>query len=121
VPELADIVRRIEENDGGIWEKVLSLDGARFEVKLACNSQRLQRIFLNQLSWRPRVVRGDGVRLHGTTRKQMPNELKEIVDICSNDDKFIDRVAVWSTGKFDIVFTCAGGGLDEEPLLKDVS
>lgn len=115
-PELMDVIECIKHNDNGLWEKVAALDGARFEIKFCCNSQRLQRVLLAQESWRIRTMKSMTRPVVG----QMPGELAGIVDFCEDDAAFSNRVSVWSKGKFDIIFICAGGGLDKQPLLRDV-
>lgn len=103
--ELDDIVMTLER-DRDVWKKIVALAGSRFRVRCCCNSEKCQRIRVEQESGG-----GGGFaeqELHGSAPNQMPNEVKQILQVCRTNPALIAQVEAYNRSRFDLVFRCAG-------------
>lgn len=103
--ELDDIIATLERGDWGTWKKIVALDGSAFVVQCCCNSEKCQRIRTVQTSGRRAVVMEE---MDGPDPKQMPIEIKKILDVCRTNATLQNQVIAYNRSRFDLVFTCAG-------------
>lgn len=104
--ELDDIVATLERGDWGVWKKIEALEGSRFRVRCCCNSEKCQRIKIEQESGR-----GGGfveTEMEGPAPNQMPSEVKQILDACRTNPVLRKQVSAYNRSRFDLVFKCAG-------------
>lgn len=113
--ELADITASLERGDWEVWEKVAALDGSEFDITFCCNSEKLQRTKVVQISGRsseiPKLVRHpekviDGMsgERFGKSDSEIPIEIQQILTACRTNDKLRKQVAAYNRSRFDLVF-----------------
>jgi len=101
IPELFDVMENLRNDAHGLWKRIKALNGDQFTLRFCCNSQRVQRILIEQ--------EGRAVMMeHMEQSEKMPHECKAIIERC-RDDKHLKRVVkAFSMSKLDIIFQCGG-------------
>lgn len=104
IPELYDVIENLRNDAHDVWKRIKALNGDQFALRFCCNSERVQRILIEQ--------EGRAVMMeHMEQAKQMPHECMAIINRC-RDDKHLQSVAkAFSRCKFDICFQCGGFSL----------
>lgn len=105
--ELDDIMMVLERGID-VWRKIEALDGSGFYVRCCCNSEKCQRIRVEQISGRGAVTMEE---MAGSGPNQMPVEVRKILDACKTNPTLQAQVAAYNRARFDLVFECKGRAL----------
>ena len=101
IPELFDVMENLRGNAHDVWKRIKALNGDQFSLRFCCNSERVQRILLEQ--------EGRAVLMeHMEQAREMPHECTGIINRCEEDTHLQSVVKAFSRCKFDIIFTCGG-------------
>lgn len=104
--ELDDVVETLNRSRD-VWAKVAALDGSEFYVKCCFNSERCQRIKVEQTG-------GGGFLMEsmdGPAPGEMPVEVEKILDVCKTNPTLKRQAIAYNRSRFDLVFKCAGRAL----------
>lgn len=101
IPELFDVVENLQNNAHKVWRRIKALNGDQFTLRFCCNSQRVQRILIEQNG---RAVMMAQMKQAG----EMPHECKAIIKRCGEDSHLQSVIKAFSLCKFDIIFSCGG-------------
>lgn len=105
VAELTDIIT-VLERDRSVWQKVAALDRAGLKVICCCNSERCQRVRVEQTSGRGAVLIEE---MATPSPDKKPAEIVGILDACRTNPTLKTQVAAFNRSRFDVTFTCRGG------------
>ena len=104
IPELFDVMENLRNDAHGVWKRIKALNGDKFTLRFCCNSERVQRILIEQ--------EGRALMMeHMGQAREMPHECVAIVARCQEDSHLQSVVKAFSRCKFDICFQCGGHGL----------
>jgi len=101
IPELFDVIEKLKNDAHGVWKRIRALNGDQFTLRCCCNSQRVQRLLIEQ----------DGRAVMMSKMEQaekMPHECTAIIERCEDDAHLRSVVRAFSMSKLDIIFECGG-------------
>lgn len=101
IPELFDVVDNLRNDVHEVWRRIKALNGDQFALRFCCNSERVQRILIEQ--------EGRAVMMtHMEQAEKMPHECVAIIARCKEDSHLKRVVRAFSRSKLDIIFECGG-------------
>ncbi len=101
IAELFDVMENLRNDAHGVWKRIKALDGDQFVLRFCCNSERVQRIRIEQ--------EGRAVMMtHMKQAEKMPHECQAIIKRCEEDSHLQSVVRAFSMSKLDIIFECGG-------------